>query len=230
MAGAIAFKAHMRTRYHDESEEFIQDLSAYTLKAVEAIYWDINFVSQLRASAQNKTNEIEKRLYERALHYAYRLAYNCAHASHKTPSGTNDRGNRGMEYRGLRLTVIGGWKLLGICAYAESFHKISKIANESQWECFEHLLTSECDSIKIFASSRGLEWRAPLNALAQQDAGILKDLGPQINIAQEHPHHTVQTRDGGLKRPVYSGCAQVNAGSNIYNPHEFRGSPPNPPC
>ncbi|KAJ6164524.1 hypothetical protein N7470_003196 [Penicillium chermesinum] len=173
MAGAIAFEAHMRTRYHDESEEFIQDLSAYTLKAVEAIYWDINFVSQLRASAQNKTNEIEKRLYERALHYAYRLAYNCAHASHKTPSGTNDRGNRGMEYRGLRLTVI---------------------ANESQWECFEHLLTSECDSIKIFASSRGLEWRAPLNALAQQDAGILKDLGPQINIAQEHPHHTVQTR------------------------------------
>ncbi|KAJ5331369.1 hypothetical protein N7476_001152 [Penicillium atrosanguineum] len=46
-------------------------------------------------------------------------------------------------------------------------------------------------------------------------------LGPEIYLANEHPHHIVQTLDGGLKRPRFNRRFQKHINHHIWKPEDF---------
>lgn len=196
--------------------------SNITQQVMAAIYWDLNFASQLQqiCAGENPGKE-EQQEYERILHQAYAIVWKLLGKS------------KIDEYVATKQFIQkAGWDIFGICAFSTAFHDSYKLRPVSSVLDILDCITSNSLSLRTYANSRGLEWRAPLNILVQSDVdgleGLDDALDPRIDISQEHPHHTVQTLSGTLKRPIYRNRAQVTIGSNIFNSIDFQDKPSYP--
>ncbi|CAI7571424.1 unnamed protein product [Penicillium manginii] len=116
-----------------------------------------------------------------------------------------------------------GWKLFAICAHSRAFRTAIDALNDTDWDSILTLIDEEKRSIEIFARSRDLDWRGILLPYAgDQWPGLEEALTPDINLATGHPHHIVQTEDGGLRQPVFpwteDGELQSSMHGNFLHP------------
>ncbi|KAJ5573987.1 uncharacterized protein N7459_008414 [Penicillium hispanicum] len=187
------------------------------LDMITALYWDLNAVSHFRKLVLDAPSEQEQTIYDSLCHETAKFI-DYAVSDHLT--------NPDQTSKCILLVKELGWKLLSICGHAESFRRAYWQAKPSEWDELIELITRESRSIQVFARSRQLEWRGPLLVHAQHDIPDLRQaLSPEINIAKEHPHHTVRYLDGHLERPRYGGKPQVHIDSHFYNTEKYEPLP-----
>ncbi|KAJ5948889.1 hypothetical protein N7454_002196 [Penicillium verhagenii] len=195
-----------------------------------SLYWDLNYASVFQAIVNTATAEGNYYL-EEFTNYANLKQ----HASMFINNGVHDCRQVADPYNRLttrRTQFIEkfGWQIFAICAQSESFQLAATGFDAPNWLRFDELITQNARSILVFARSRGLEWRGALLSYVQYDMPGLNDaLNSDIDLGQEHPHHTVQLPGGYLKRPICNGRAQVNMNSSNWNPANFPASNPQDP-
>ncbi|KAJ5256596.1 hypothetical protein N7478_012700 [Penicillium angulare] len=181
-----------------------------SLNITAALYWDINCVSISRKIVNGTHSKEDSEIYAQMKNstdvFISQVMTGCF-----TALQTNSLS------RCTSFINEFGWKLLAICAHSEAFRSAGENLNEADWLSFKNLLAQNQRSVEVFANSRDLEWRGPLLPYASSNLlpGLREALTPDINLAQEHPHHLVQLPDGHLKRPTHRGLAQVNISSSI---------------
>ncbi|KAJ5947470.1 hypothetical protein N7466_000485 [Penicillium verhagenii] len=185
-----------------------------------SLYWDLNYASVFQAIINTATDE-GNYYHEEFTNYANLKQ----HTSMFINNGVHDY--RQIAYAGLSTRATWfidkyGWQMFAICAQSESFQLATTGFDAPNWLRFDELMTQNARSVLVFARSRGLEWRGALLSYVQYDIPSLNvALNSDIDLGQEHPHHTVQLPDGHLKRPICNGRAQVNMNSSSWNPANF---------
>lgn len=177
-------------------------------KAIAALYWDINAACHFRAIVAGLPSSADKKIYDQICEGTQAFIDKTLYEYMNKPTDTSQT---------IKFIKRLGWKLFAICAHAESFrHMCTKTS--TKWLTFQRRIQEAQRSLEVFARSRKLEWRGPLLKHAQRELPGLRDaLSPDIDIAREHPHHLVQTRDGYLRRPRHNGKAQVHINRNIFD-------------
>ncbi|KAJ5083178.1 hypothetical protein N7456_012605 [Penicillium angulare] len=173
------------------------------LDIAAALYWDINCVSVSRKIVNSPHSNEDRESYAR-MRKSTDIFISQVMADCFTALRTNNLS------RCVSFINEFGWKLLAICAHSEAFHAAAEKLDEASWLYFKNLIGQNGRSLEVFANSRDLEWRGPLLAYASCNLlpGLKEALTPDINLAQEHPHHLVQLPGGYLKRPTHRGLAQ----------------------
>ena len=117
-----------------------------------------------------------------------------------------------------------GWQMLAICAHTEVFRRAFREADHRLWGCLLRRIQENSLSIMSYVHSRGMNWtklicnvQDPLPGLPSVRAAIES----RLNWKVDHPHHTVITRDNGLKEPFYNGHLQEHIDQSIYDPKNF---------
>lgn len=185
------------------------------LDMIAALYWDLNAVCHYRQIVldSNAEQAYDQKLYD-FMCQETDLFIEHAVSNYLANSAENSRCKAFIQQL--------GWKLLSICGHADAFRRAYWKADEAGWDSLVQLIARESRSIEVFARSRRLEWRGPLLVHARHDLPDLRQaLAPEINIAKEHPHHTVRLENDHLERPRYKGKAQVNINSQYYDAEKY---------
>ncbi|KAJ5902783.1 hypothetical protein N7495_003311 [Penicillium taxi] len=182
-------------------------------QTLAAMHWDINAFAQFYKITQDRPTAQEKKQYNQM----------CEPIQDFINKAVLDNllfATRALKTsRCISFIQMEGWMMYTICSFSESFRRALMEYNDTMWSALENLISQNARSIDVFARARELPWKAPLQA--NEKCGLpylLAALGSDINIATEHPHHTVQTASGSLRRPENAGCAQINISSNILHP------------
>lgn len=177
-------------------------------KAIAALYWDINAACHFRTINAGSPSSDDKEIYDKMCEATQAFIDKTLFDYVNKPAATS---------RIVKFIEQAGWKLFAICAHAESFRQMCT-DNAIKWSGYQRRVQEAQRSLEVFARARKLEWRGTLLKHAQRELPGLRDaLSPEINIAREHPHHLVQTRDDHLRRPRYNGKAQVHINHNIFD-------------
>lgn len=178
-------------------------------KTIAALYWDIHAVCQFRSIVAGDPSEEDSQIYDQM----------CRDTQSFIDKTLSDYVNRpSAADRSMKMIKRLGWKIFAICAHSEAFRRTCT-AEGRKWSRFWLRVKPNRRSLEVFARAYKLEWRGPLLKHAQRELPGLRDaLSPDINVAREHPHHTVQTLDQHLRRPRYNGKAQVHINQNIFDP------------
>ncbi|KAJ5966371.1 hypothetical protein N7481_013085 [Penicillium waksmanii] len=190
-----------------------------SLEVMSAIYYDLRDACYFPKIVQGKPEQIDWTMYENMNACTSNfIAEAFAQVGHQL---SLDQQNRtGRMYIALdRLQ----WKIFAICAHSKAFRNAIQSVNSTDWDSILALISQEKRSIETFARSRDLDWRGPLLPYAGDPwPGLQEALTPDINLATGHPHHIVQTEDGGLRQPVFpwteDGELQPNMHGNFLHP------------
>ncbi|KAJ5677095.1 uncharacterized protein N7477_002728 [Penicillium maclennaniae] len=138
-----------------------------------------------------------------------------------------------LEYDALIATPIGrtiSYLVLG--AYPRGTYRIGRIVT---WPCspiaahmrFDIEAINEATEPAIEVGSVGdlSDWDYAAGDSAEEKNRVLgflrPELGPEISLTSEHPHHIVQCLDGGLKRPRFNHRSQIHINHYIWKPEDF---------
>ncbi|CAG8057241.1 unnamed protein product [Penicillium olsonii] len=113
-----------------------------------------------------------------------------------------------------------GWKLAAICAHTEAFRRAYMEADHRLWECLLQNIHNNSLSIEHYAHCRELDWvklikevPSPIPGLPSAKEAVESALDWEVH----HPHHTVLTLDGDLKRTEFNGEYQTHIDESIYD-------------
>ncbi|KAJ6021995.1 hypothetical protein N7540_007499 [Penicillium herquei] len=194
-------------------------LKERTLEKIAALYWDVNCVCNFQKIVNDAPFKEDYTEYQR-------MKRNTELFINQTITDYITAMNTGNPTRCVNFIAEFSWKIFAICAHSEAFQFASKNDDSIGWSALTNLITQNSRSLEVFARSRELEWRGYLLTYYHYNLpGLQEELSPNVNIAQEHPHHTVLLEDGHLKRPIFQDRAQVHIGSSIWNPETFPNSP-----
>lgn len=187
-----------------------------SLQIISAIYWDVNCVCHFQNIVADKPSQEDITSYGNMKMRAETFV-------NKTViEYLTSQENDGLLTRCAQFINETSWKMFAICAHSEAFQVASGNLKEENWLGLKELIKRNSRSLEVFARSRKLEWRGCLLVYSHYNLpGLEAELTPDINIAQEHPHHTVLLEDGHLRRPVFQGAAQTNIASSFWNPLDF---------
>lgn len=171
-------------------------------EVVGSIYWDLNCIAHFRKIVSNGSTDQDRAIYQNL----------CNGAKVFIDSSVHDYLKPGdIAPRCSSFTKRFGWRLFAICAHSEAFRIAFQGFKDANWAAVTATIADNQRSLQVYARTNGVEWRGPLLVHAQHAIPALRDaLGPEMNLAVEHPHHTVRTLDGHLRRPRHQGKAQVN--------------------
>lgn len=204
---------------------------------MNALFWDLNVACYFPKVMQGKPEEIDWEMFNnmnaslsKFIHETFEeVNHQITHFSREVRTGN--------LYHALDFL---GWKMFAICAHSEAFRATVRNMNHADLMKLVELIANEERCIEIFARSRDLDWRGPLLYQAGGEWPGLRDvLAPNINLATQHPHHIVQTTDGGLRQPVYpwtkDGKLQASMQGNYVDPNcpnqeIFKRQPNYPAC
>ncbi|KAJ5609599.1 hypothetical protein N7528_010166 [Penicillium herquei] len=189
------------------------------LEQIAALYWDVNCVCNFQLIVNDAPFKEDYTEYQRMKRNT-ELFINQAVTEYISAL------NGGPTTRCVSFISQTSWKLFAICAHSEAFQLASVELDSSGWFTLADLIKQNSRSLEVFARSRQLEWRGCLLTYCQYNLpGLQQELSPELNIAQEHPHHTVLLADGHLKRPIFQDQAQVVIGSSIWEPEFYPNHP-----
>ncbi|KAJ5709115.1 hypothetical protein N7493_010449 [Penicillium malachiteum] len=195
------------------------NLQEQALEKIAALYWDVNCVCNFQQIVNDAPFKDDYTEYQRMKHNT-ELFINQAVTDYISALNT------GTTTRCVSFISQTSWKIFAICAHSEAFQLASVHAGSSGWFTLVDLIKQNSRSLEVFARSRELEWRGCLLTYCQYNIpGLQEELSPELNIAQEHPHHTVLLADGHLKRPIFQGQAQVHIGTSIWEPEFYPNHP-----
>lgn len=195
----------------------IQEALAKSRKIMSAIYWDLNATWHLQqiVAAEPSLEEVdlhEKRCAAVRTFLDHAVCYKYAHIFQPTEPYPNF--NRCRNW-----LCQHGWVLFTMCAQSEAFRTAYQEETTFIWDELRKLISANQRSIDVFVRSRSIDWRGPLLTYLQFDLpDMLEAVSPKLNIATEHVHHLVQTREGFLKRPIHAGKAQTNINELVFKP------------
>lgn len=200
------------------------------LKVMEALYWDLLCVTQFKQiTSQNSTNISNQDItaHQSFFHEGHAFITNFANGF----LSPTLQGHDILAYdRCLNFVCEFGWKFFAIAAFSEAFRQAILTdeliqTSTKHWDALKNLISENKRSIEIFARSRGLNWQYILTGLTMYEMqglpSVQDALAPEINIFTEHPHHIVQTRDGGLRWPQYKGKAQIDVLYRVHDPKKL---------
>ena len=196
---------HPSTPAHEDSHQIIA-----------AIYWDVNCICHFQKIIADNPSQEDITSYENMKLRAE------AFINKTVLEYLTAQDNSGLPTRCAQFINETSWKMFSICAHSEAFQVASENLEGENWLELKELIKKNSRSLEVFARLRKLEWRGCLLVYGHYSLpGLEAELTPDIDIAQEHPHHTVLLEDGHLRRPVYQGVAQTNIASSIWNPLDF---------
>ncbi|KAJ5735628.1 uncharacterized protein N7483_000753 [Penicillium malachiteum] len=177
-------------------------LEEQTLEKVAALYWDVNCVCNFQQIVNDAPSKEDYTEYQR-------MKRNTELFINQTITDYIAALNTGNPTRCVNFIAESSWKIFAICAHSEAFQLASKNADNIGWSALTDLILQNRRSLEVFARSRELEWRGYLLTYYHYNLPALQEeLSPDVDIAQEHPHHTVLLADGHLKRPIFEDRAQ----------------------
>lgn len=183
-------------------------------RLIATIYFDINLCCHFRKIAQDISRKAEDKQFYRDISDGAKIMIE---------NGVADclaaiRGSTDVSRSAAFINEL-GWKMFSICAHSEGFRKACLGSRGEDWLTLKEAITAHKRSIELFARAQKLDWRGPLLRYAQLDRqipAIRQILGPEIDIAREHPHHMYRRLDGNLHRPRFQGKPQVNVESQVW--------------
>lgn len=219
----------------------------YVFQILSAIYWDINFVCLLRKATkmspeENSIDPCMVNVYQKEHSKAAEMVEEAARQMNaknllaqigdvsferaEEPCLSADQ-KRQRELRRLEWFVFRhGWRMLAILAHAKAFRRACKHSTPQVWRVLSDAIRENRLSIEVFALSRDLDWRAPLQK--HQVPGLQKALSTVVELPGDHPHHIVRTLDGGLRCPTFDGKLQVHVDGYIFDPRKWPPGTPDP--
>lgn len=193
---------------------------ALSLEVMSAIFYDLRDACYFPKIVQGKPEKIDWTMYQE-MNVCTSNFITEAFAQVGQQLTLNQQNRTGRMYIALERL---GWKIFAICAHSKAFRAaIQSVVDNTEWDIILEFIYREKRSIETFARSRDLDWRGPLLPYAGDPwPGLQEALTPDINLATEHPHHIVQTEDGGLRQPVFpwteDGELQPNMHRNFLHP------------
>jgi hypothetical protein len=209
----------METQMTEEnpSRSQISEAVVTIRKILSAMFWDLNAMWHLQriVAAEPSLEEVE--LYDKQcaavrVFLDHAVCYKYAHIFQPTEPFPDVN-------RLLSFLFQHGWAFFTMCAHSEAFRTAYYEEPTFIWDEFRKLISANQRSIEVFVRSRHIDWRGPLLTYSQFDLpGIQEALSPKMNMGTEHVHHTVQTSEGFLKRPIHAGKAQTNINGLVFKP------------
>ncbi|KAJ5191256.1 uncharacterized protein N7498_010241 [Penicillium cinerascens] len=219
----------MKTRAASPSGESapasIPDENANQIMA--CIYWDINcaarFMNLPHASKTEQDTAITETIINNQKSFVDLVVYEYVKVSNTGPNFSATIEDVWI----LRFIRDHGWKIFSICAYSEAFQRACKDRDGMvEWQLLDKLIDDNARSIELFARCRSLDWSGPLVQHGRWSSQLRQTLSPEIkHLGKDHPHHTVKTLEGHLRRPRFNHLLQVHVNQHIYKADEYDGAP-----
>jgi hypothetical protein len=201
--------------------------SQNALEMLSAMYFDINGLCSLQKIVQNEydfaavapwQNQIDEA--KGAVQLEVLTAVERYKQLENAPAGEKHRVNRLYQF-----VEAYGWRLFSICLHAEAFRRAFRNTEERLWNTLFSAIGENQLSLEVFAISRQLQWREPLEYI-RVTVKNMKDLPLVTEALSEepywgfhitHPHDFAITLNGEVQNTYFNGKPRAVIYENEWN-------------
>ncbi|CAG8114939.1 unnamed protein product [Penicillium salamii] len=200
----------------------MQTAQNYAKETLASIYFDLNAYSHFQREANPDdfySMQVMDNLVNNTVSFMEKEFANYSGGVKKVQKEQGESQYLSPENRFYATITEIGWKMTAICAHTEAFRRAFREADHRLWGCLLQGIQTKSLSIEHYAHCRALDWISLIKNVTGPTPGlpsVQEAVASALKWDIDHPHHTVLTLDGGLKRAEFNGQLQTNIKESSY--------------